>query len=256
VSQTSDSRRRPGSELDAYLDGILTAEERGRFEARLAADPALAEEVQTQRRIDGSLARIFAEPDDFSLPSRGRAIGPAPRSIPAWQRWAIVGLAAAILMTVLGVYLPSMVGPGAPPRHRIEVSRLYQAKVEGGFIPDEVCTSDEQFAAWVKERFGEPLAPSGHPEAVQYVGWSYARVMSDYTGVLLARVEGRPVLVLLDRADRATTAPARPGRGLSLHRAQVGNLILYEVTPLREARVLPLLRPSHSRGSGCSPAQI
>ena len=116
--------------LAAYADGELGPEDAARVEAAIAADPALAEEVEAHRKLRAMLAGHFEPVTAMPLPERltaplkasgssnvvdlgavrrARAQAQAPRIWPS--RWAMGGAIAASL--VLGVMVGGQLsGPG------------------------------------------------------------------------------------------------------------------------------------------------
>lgn len=119
-------------QLMAYVDGELDAEAQKQFERAMAADPALARSVATQRalrtRLLASLNRQLAEPVPGRLVHTARAApaGEAPVAmLSAWRArrrpqpsnarlWALPATLAASLLvaTVLGVALWREPGAG------------------------------------------------------------------------------------------------------------------------------------------------
>lgn len=221
--------------LDAYLDGQLDAERSSAFEAEIASSPELRAAVDLQRRIDASLARLFVEPPAESLDPKAKP--PSRRLIHP----ALLGLAAAVLIVTAGLWAFATL---ALQESRDRLGPAYQEIVAAGFEPQIVCTTTEEFAGWLRENYGQALYPADDP-GIQYVGWSYANVVSGYSGVLLANVDGERVIVIVDRRDRDDARQLRPqDRSLSIHRRAIGDLVLYEVTPLGRARILPVLSES------------
>lgn len=145
--------------------------------------------------------------------------------------------AAAMLVLGIGAYVALM-----PARASFDQpGDVYAGIVSAGFEPREVCTDDAAFRDWMVRKFGQDLViPEGSP-GVELVGWDYKRVLTTRTGVLLARVEGREVIVLVERREHAERLARRSG-GLRVFRRDVGGVALYEVTPMDEARLLPLAR--------------
>lgn len=221
--------------IEGYLKGDLSGEDRARFEDLLAAQPGLREQVDLQRRVDASLGRLFAE-SDVKVALESPRAGSVVRE---WLRFAPLAAAAALLLVATTVIL-SIVRSGresGPNPLRV----AYEAQVEGGFRPEVVCTSPVEFAEWMRTYFGQPLYPS-HADGVELVGWAYAPVVSSRSGVLLARVQGKPVVVVVDYAVRDKRPLSLPDSGgLHRFRAQIGSVVLYEVSPLETAAVLPLL---------------
>jgi hypothetical protein len=237
--------------LEAYLDDALVPSARAAFEARLTAEPRLAAALSLQRQINESLSRSFVAPGAETLRiSSAGATRPGAASRPAtprWMYWAVSGLAAAVAVIGLNLLAPDLFGRGHATRvypiAYTSPAALYQSTVAAGFKPEEVCTTDDQFKNWVQTKYGEPLVPASHPDGIQYVGWSYAKATSLYTGVLLAKVDNQPVLVLLDTtASQQHTPQAKDmPRGLHLYPATIGSLTLYEISPLPEPRITPIL---------------
>jgi hypothetical protein len=237
-------------QIDEYLDGLVAGAERAAVERTIAADARAAAEVKLQGEIDGSLKRLFAEP----VGERDVVARLAPQSgseavarIGPRVRWKFLGLAAAVLLVGLaGLWAALVLSEDRTDR----LSPLYKGEVANGFVPQEVCTDAAQFAGWTKEHYGQALYPADDRAGVTLVGWSYGRAVSNYSGVLLAKVEGTPVVVVVDKVSeeglRKLPEPTDPT--LHRYRKRVGGLVMYEVTPLDRARVLPMIsdRPGKS----------
>lgn len=97
-------------ELESYLDGTMPEAERGAFEARLAADTALREEVATQRALRRALrvqafkhelqqARERQEGTAQTAPTerQGRVLRPR-WGLPTWQTYAVAASVAVLLL--------------------------------------------------------------------------------------------------------------------------------------------------------------
>lgn len=90
--------------LIAYLDGELSADERAAFEVELAADPALAAQVELHQALAARVAATYAPVVDEPVPPRLVAIASAANerekpwaSLPRWAAMAaclVVGVAA------------------------------------------------------------------------------------------------------------------------------------------------------------------
>jgi hypothetical protein len=228
--------------IEGYLDGSLSADDRALFEARLERDPALRSELELQTRIDGSLGRLF-EYRGHSAP----AVPPESTSKSFKIRvWVPIAAAAAIVLIGVVVWLAR---PAPQPQYKIPrpqpvafgLRNHYRAEVHNGFVPMAVCTTPEAFEAWVQQNYGTPLRPTETPEGVQFVGWNYTNLISSYTGILLARVDGQPVIVAMDKAELQTQPPTEGSGTEHIFSKEVDGLVLYEVTPFEEPRILPLL---------------
>ena len=73
------------------------------------------------------------------------------------------------------------------------------------------------------------------------IGWTRTNVLTKRTQVLLSTVDGEPVIVLVDTlgADKLIDEPAADS-GLTMHRRELGGMVLYEVSKLDGPRLLPL----------------
>jgi len=244
----------PGSEAEllAYLDDRLTPERRASFETTLARDESLADRVRSHRRIDEALRRRLAPPpaeavvsalrvhlDELERPAADESGGPRFRRGP----WV---LAASLLLALAGGWLTVRAllpaggsNPYGPHRPMIAV---YEADVAGGFEPEWVCETPAIFAETFREHYGQALEQPEPSEGFTLIGLGYSSTISERTTRILARVEGAPVLVFVDRRE-VDRGPRRLPEGVPLHlfRRDVGRLVLYELTPLDAPRVLPSL---------------
>lgn len=210
------------------FDEVFDGAERASL-ARLAErEPAIRAKLDLQERIDAALGRAFSEPETVL------ARVPSPHRFRQWRSWLA---AAAALALVLGGWRlwtianrPDVLGP------------LYRSTVAAGFVPEVVCTTDEEFTGWCRSYLRQPIRVTSRSENVQYVGWNKASVISPLSGILLVRVDGDPVLVVLERVDRQTKVPgAIDDKSLRVFSRRVGEAVLYEVTPKDRAVILPVL---------------
>jgi len=220
------------TQLEAYLDGQLGPEAHAAFEALATARKfPLAEKVKLQREIDASMARLFAyEAQDVELPATSTL--PIAKHVrnQRLRFGAILALAASLLIACLYIYWPRKefrIGP---------VQSTYARLDRTGWNPDFTCKTDEEFAVKVKERLGTAMVIPMSTLGVVLDGWGYAQdydggPLSNSTMYLLTHVDGKRVLVLIDKKknDRELFLP--PDSTLTLHRRKIGDLILYEVTP-------------------------
>ena len=218
--------------LDAYLDGVLAAPDRERVERALRGNAPARDQVALQGRIDASLRRLFDPPATVALPAVSRSHGTRLRVF-----WPLAA-AAALLIVAAGVWVFVLRGAAGPS----PLGPLYRAQLAAGFIPEKVCTTSEQFAEWVHTYYGQSLYPPEKHDGVEFVGWNYAKAVGQHSGVLLARVRGKEVVVVCDRAllDKKPFKNAGDP-GLHSFRAQMGSVVLYEVTPYNEPAILPIL---------------
>lgn len=217
-------------QLDLFLDGLLPEAERAAFVLKLENSPELRAAVEAQRRIDDSLRR------QFGPPSFGRAAAEtAPLAIirpVAVRRWKLWAAAAAVVLATSAVV--SLIPRTTP------LEELYRRQVALGFSPDVTCTSIPAFGQWLEENYGSRIAPDQERPNIEYAGWSYSRTISGYTGLLLAKVEGRQVLVVLDKEAEVAAHPPRPeaGKDLKVFRRDLGGLVFYEITPLDRSVII------------------
>ncbi|CAG1004412.1 hypothetical protein PHYC_03140 [Phycisphaerales bacterium] len=237
--------------VDAYLDNLMTPDERAAFERRLARDADLRELIELQKQIDGSLVR--------QLPYR--APTPAPAAIPisraagiSWTRIRWIGAIAAIValafITVLYVTQPPALKFRAP-------DLVYRDFDAAGWKPAWVCKDDREFAEMVSFYLDSAVVVPLDTPGVTLAGWSLAdqfdhgkpigTPMSQQTLALLTKVDGKNVLVLMDRLSSDRKMRVSADSGLFLHRRELNGLVLYEVSPMPEARVLPKALPAEGR---------
>jgi hypothetical protein len=163
-------------------------------------------------------------------------------------------MAASLLVGVMGVWLiwqqvkpdPTaslIVGP--PPIKT--AAAYYNTELARGFEPDWVCANDQEFADTFRQRLGQAMVLKEMPAGSKMLGLDYAPVLTPLTIALLATVDDQSVMVLIDRlsADNPELINADCAN-LQVHRRVVGSLVLYELTPLPQARVLDFLQPAPS----------
>ncbi|MEX2219246.1 MAG: hypothetical protein WD749_10865 [Phycisphaerales bacterium] len=224
---------RPRPTLDEYLDHVVEGDRRDQAARWLKDDPSAAAAADLQARIDGSLHRLLSPAAPAAIPAPAQ---PASFPLPRRRIILIAAAAAAVLLAVSAVVLVPFLEP-RPDR----LGQIYRAELAGGFTPQEVCTTPDQFAGWLQKNYGEPLYPAPD-QSVELLGWSYGTAVTSYSGVLLTKVDGQPVVVVVDRAaSEGRRLPTPDDPALNIHRSRLGGLILYEVTPLAQPRVLPLL---------------
>lgn len=213
--------------IDEYLDGMLEGDDLARFERLLGEDPSLRNEVEIQRRIDESIRRTHTPGEASPAPAKR-----TPR---------VLRIAAVVALVALSVwFIARQIAPSGQPDYTGAVGE-YRRQIDNGFRPRVVCDTDEAFIAYMTNEYGVPARANEDP-GVRVLGWDYSwRVLGTNSGVLLAEVEGEPVVVHIDRAEN--DKKLKGGRGLSLFKRDLAGLVLYEVTPLDTPRVLPLIEP-------------
>lgn len=235
-----------------HLDGALDAHSAAQFQRRLDAEPALGAAYRDLRAVDGLLRRSFTapQPDLSFMDNPRRFLPPQPPTAPSSQlpwRWA-AGIAAAVVVSVTAWLL--LRGPGLPMR----VDALaYYRQVAPDLVPQTVCDTPEAFEAFVRASYGVALT-ADFDAGVRFVGWNATAPAAirpedrykQHPSALLARAPtGEPVVVFIHRATEdgpdATGAAVSRYPALNTFRAQVGGVMLVEVTPLERPTVLGLI---------------
>ncbi|CAN5561015.1 hypothetical protein BH09PLA1_BH09PLA1_00820 [soil metagenome] len=249
--------------IDAYLDGQLTGETRERFEAQLDRDPALRDAVAMQRQIDELLKRVFVvgsvDGADATLArlqpgsSNGQlhdARLELPESALSQRRKFVrmpLAIAAAIVFLICGPFVvwnaweyfqqPKVT---LVPRTVKPLDVAYRAEVDSGFHCDWECKSQSEFAAYFATGFGQPLQMKDPPAEVASIGLKYTGGITPYTISYMAKVNGQPVMVFADKLDSDPGQVLANAKGLHIFKRTIGSLVLYEVSPLKEPKLLDL----------------
>jgi len=238
--------------VEAYVEGRLTGDDLAAFERSLADQPSLRAQVELLVRIEASVRRVADPPplerlaaiaDDAVRTHRADTMRPAPR------RWLAVaaGLAAAVVGGWLIVAALRQPGGAYDAGPRVTFAQAYHQWADQGFQPQWVCKDDQEFADTFRTAFGQGLVPLEPPAGVRLLGLAYCHSLSRGTIGVLAVVDGRPVAVFIDRADR--DAEVEPPGDLRQFRTRHGRLVLYELTPWDEPRLTPLLGDPPSSSS-------
>lgn len=245
-----------GDEIDRYLDNAMSEAERAEFENRISHSESIRSEIELQRRVDVSLNAEFGAPPIAALLTREEAQAFAPKSRrTGWSReLKMFGALAALL--AIAVCIQGYLWLSAPTneQERPSLAQAYYKLVDHKFRPSEQCTTKEQFAKWMEQRFGVALAPKEDLPNVEFVGWSYTTAISNYTALLLAKVDGKPVIVAIDSVARQNDwgfpcrrQPEDKG-GLNFFSTEIDGIALYEVTPLDAPHIinnLAVFKPSN-----------
>lgn len=243
--------------LERYIDGLMTAEEAARFEAETATDDHVQSQLAAHRRMCGSL-KAYA-----TLPGATASSQPAGppllvtsrrrRTLLQWVKFAAVAASVALpIAAAVWLIAPRPRAAEFRPltseqyqqKNKELILREYRSQIASGFKPKEVCTTDEAFVAWTTKALGHGLRPSHAaptPARTEPVlaGWSRGDIFSSYTGLLLASVDGLPVMVAMDKSPPERMVPLDDAAGTPrMFRRNVNGVWLIEVTPLAEARVI------------------
>lgn len=211
-------------DLDRYLDGQMTPAERAAFEVRLREESELRQEMELQRRVDDAIQSLRGPiPDGIDI-DRALTRAGAPRF--RWRRW--VAAAVFVLMACGAAYF---FWPPSMPQ------RVYAREVAEGMTPTWVCKDDQQLREYTKERFGKSLTLADLPPNLQIIGWKYSYDPSPTASILLARYDGRPIVVICDLTRRML--PVEPGVYGKLHvmRRDLNDMSFIEISPMRCLKV-------------------
>jgi hypothetical protein len=240
--------------IEQYLDGALTGERLTAFEARLRAEPEMADAVRRQREINASLLRRLAVPSSDTgrqimvrietEPAQSNVVGvvaPSPQRL-AVPRWLAVAAVIAIVMGgTWAVWMNMQSGSSSGSSMLLDPVAYYKRKTESGFQPVWKCDTDHEFAKYFADRYGQPVLLRPMPEEVSCAGIDYTTVLSGDTASLLIHDGPNRIVVLLDHAanDRELDLPA--SSGLHKFRRDIGQYVAYEITPLDSPHILDLL---------------
>lgn len=235
--------------IERMLDGLSPGPERDAAVETLRAE-GLGEAVGLHEEIEASLRRQF--PVATAPPRQVEEFVAATSRMPTsirWRTWGVAGVAAAALLLMAfawGQRASQVVSPFFEPTPLVA---LYQEAVAQGFEPYYECEDSERFAAVFAKRQGLPLRLEVMPPGSRMLGLSYPGGISRDTTAMLCEVDGQPVVVFVDRieADQQAATITAAASGLNVFRSELGDLAIYEVTPLAEPRAAPFLTadPSH-----------
>ncbi len=221
--------------ISAYLDGAMSADERAAFDAELGVNTAVLDELEAMRAVDASLSRLFEHVEAEGAP----APIPLKRGVPRAVRWG--ALAAALLLAGAGGWYFTRPDPLLIPPQQV------WANMEAvNFKPVWRCENDEQFIQLLRSRLGEAFLIQ-ESEQLRVLGWAYGADYVQYplskdTLILINKVGEEHSIILIDRADKERNLKVPQSTGLNLYKQRVGGLVLYELTPLPEAKVLKAVK--------------
>jgi hypothetical protein len=227
----------------------MSEPERDAFEAEIARSDSLRSEIALQRQMDASLRVGFGTPAVAPIAGiltreEARAFSRKKQGT-GWSReYKMFGALAALLAIAVSIQGFRWLTAAPAAETRPSLASVYHNLVKHKFRPSEECTSNEKFAKWMGSRFGVALAPKEDRPDVQMVGWSSSTAISNYTGILLARVDGKPVIVAIDTVARQDEwgFPCRREPGdesdVNFFSIQIDGIALYEVTPLDQPRII------------------
>lgn len=247
----SDADQPHDDELfERFLDGLTNEGDRPSLLDSLRADSARRRQLELQGEIDDGLRRLFA----VETPSRDVILDviaesddvvPLPTKRPRKAR--LFGVAAAVAASLLIVLSLSSLWPGARHEAPYAAARplvdLYRNAVDSGFEPSYECHEPERFADTFQRRQGQALKLLPMPAGSRMLGLAYTGGLSRETTAMMSYVDDQPVMVFVDKAQNDLHDVAAADGKLNVFRAERDGLVFYEVTPLGESKMTPLLAP-------------
>jgi hypothetical protein len=225
--------------LEAYLDGVMDKAERAAFETEIERDPRLAAEVALQARLDAALERQFPVVAASALhlaamEKHFESVSPPIYKLPGRRALIPYGVAAAVFLIAYGLFGPRWSPISREPAFTaVPLAQVYHQTVKDGFEPYYECHDDKRFADTFAARQGIPLHLTEMPEGSMMKGLSYLGGLSRETTAMLCDVNGEPVMVFVDRAEKDRPAAAEENDpDLNIFRTERDGLVFYEVTPL------------------------
>ena len=119
---------------------------------------------------------------------------------------------------------------------------IYRETIESGFRPYYFCEDEDRFRLTFEKRQIVPLRLAQMPSDRRMVSLSYLGGLSRNTTAILCYSASKPVVVFVDRLETDTsTAVDDADPDVNVLRKQLGDLVLYEVTPLESATIVEFL---------------
>ena len=247
----SEGGQKP-SNLDLYLDGLLSGAELAAFEEQLKRDPPLAAQVQAQRHIDDSLRRVMIAPETPGVPSAAPGSYSLRPSLFARMRrspWVAIAAVLIIGVSVWRVWDVYYAHPTQDPPYPIataprSMDTIYQVEKSRGFKPMWKCETDKEFATTFYKNLGSALTFRNPPANVDSLGLSYGNTvgLSPRTVYMLFKIDGREVIVFIDKKS-SDQNPKLSTPGMNLFRREAGEFVLYEMTPLEKPQAFDKFQP-------------
>lgn len=263
-------------QLERYLDGLITGAERDRLGHLFQMNEDTRAEIERQRRVDDSLQRLFRPPLSYGLIDRvgghgarraGRVDGPGstgtprrtyPSVLARMKQSRLMALAALFVLVVLAVW---RVWPLAFPPQTFDpyseewksMAQIYDEVSRFGFKNFKSDYTVDVFARMIERRFGQPLLFREITGPVRPLGIAYCNTVTASSMCIVTLVSTpcgafgpssdieTGVLVFIDRFDQDPTHALPQNDRLNVFTRRVGQLSLYEVTPLEQPAVLDLL---------------
>jgi hypothetical protein len=232
--------------LEKYLDSAPDSPERAEMDRAMSSNQQMQVELQLQMQIDESLKRLFV-PSAAPADLLAKLQAPTPLAQPtvdSRRNWKKLALAAIAVSVVWGFLIWRLLPPSRPvagPYKNSPLATIYEQSVGSGFQPYWVCKDPHQFASTFFSRQGQGLLLADMPAGTKMEGLDYTGGITQNTTTMLARTDGQPILIFVDRAS-ADNQPVLPAESkLHLFRKELGPLVIYELSPLDHATVMDSL---------------
>lgn len=242
--------------LHAYVAGEMGEQERAKFETMLADDPELSSRTDVQLAIESRMRKTFAfaKPTvseveswltEADVPATTFTAQATSRSRREWLRIGVTVASLAATVAIIAFFAQGRSNRTPEPFFEpVALAQVYRENVDHGFRPYYFCEDEERFAATFRKRqlVGLRLKPT--PDDRYMTGLSYTGGLSRETTAMLCLVKEKPVMVFVDRldTDNESIAVSKPD-GLHVHRAELGGLVLYEVSPFDSPMMMQFLAP-------------
>lgn len=236
-------------QLEKYLDGLLTGSDLIEFEERLKGDADLRVIVAQDRAFLAQMRDVLVPKEMTTeeiaavVANAGADIGTVAAKTRRLLLLGLAGLAAAVACVAVAVQwnTPTNLQPYFLQR---PLAELYREAVAHGFQPYYFCEDQDRFALTFRKRQNIPLLLAQTPADRRMVGLSYLGGLSRNTTAMLALVQEEPVVVFVDRVefDNKDLATQDKLNNLHVHRATLGDLVLYEVSPFDVPKMSQFLK--------------
>ena len=230
------------------------------------AEEDLQSELKLQSKIEDSIRKSYAPPsapaallDELQQAADQLAVEPisqtqTPEATPSTTRrwvsspwvvatallictssWVLVGFDQAKSM----LFGPELTNSYA----KRAVIEIYQESVESGFEPDWFCEDEKQFAETFFDRQGHGIWLKPLPLGSNMVGLAYLKGFTPEATCMLAKVDGEPVILFVDKTKLIDFAQLEINRELpyKVHVQELDDLTLVEVSTLEQAHLASYL---------------
>lgn len=247
--------------FEDWLDGRLDDADAAQFKAEAADDVTLQQQLELHAAIVRSLRQAFDHEVTTSLPGAAalslNSVGTrtdashrssmdkgAPTQRRTLPRQLALAAAAVLMLGVTAWMVWPMIAPapGVQATAPRTLDAVFASHAARDFKPAWVCADDEEFAQTFRRDYGQALLMKPSPEGTGMIGLIYDHAISAYTALMLCYLnDNQHAIVFIDRRGNDRTLEVDPASGLHLYRREVGDLVLYELTPLSQPTFLELM---------------